>query len=122
MVLEGALQSTPRITIFPRGTRLAPWVQTMNNDRQTESLAREGFWRLISDDEVGSACAAETAVRLSDGDEYLDLRRLVEGVHRARGAAVPTEHLLPRKAVHDDTWTRIVAQLAVLPIENRAGA
>jgi hypothetical protein len=92
----------------------------MNNDRQAESLTREGFWRLISDDEVGSARAVEAAVRLSDGDEYLDLRRLAEGVRKARGAAVPTEHLLPRKAVHGDTWARIVAQLAVLPAENRA--
>jgi hypothetical protein len=94
----------------------------MNNNRQTESSTREDLWRLISDDEVGSARAVEPAVRLSDGDEYLDLRRLVEGVHRARGPAVPTEHLLPRKAVQEDTWTRIVAQLAVLPIENHAGA
>jgi hypothetical protein len=91
----------------------------MSNDRRTESLPREGFWKLISDDEAGSACAVETAVGLSDGDEYLDLRRLAGGVCRAQGTAGATGHVLPRKAVPEDTWTRIVAQLAALPSRSR---
>jgi hypothetical protein len=108
------------IAPFSRGTGLAP-CSKMSNDRRPESLTREG-WKLISDDEVGGACAAEAAFGLSDGDEYLDLRRLMEGVRKARGTALPTEHVLARKAVHEDTWTRIVAQLAALPIQNHGPA
>ena len=93
----------------------------MSNDRQAESLRGDGFWKLLADDEVGSVCAVETAARLSDGDEYCasTCGRLSEGVCRAEGAARPTGHVLPRKAVPKDTWSRIVAQLAALPIQHR---
>ena len=87
----------------------------MTNDSRAEYVTREGVWKLISDDEA-SECVDETGARLSDGDEYLDLRHLAEGVRRAKGRATSMGHLLPRKAVDEATWTRIVMQLAGLPI------
>jgi hypothetical protein len=87
----------------------------MINDRETGYLSCDGALKLISDDEA-SARAVETGARLSDGDEYLDLRRLAEGVRRVQGTAASMEHVPPRKAVHEVTWTRIVKQLAALPI------
>ena len=88
----------------------------MINDSRTEYFARDGLLKLIADDEA-SVSADETGARLSDGDEYIDLRRLAEGVRRAQGRAAPMGHVLPRKAVHEATWTRIVMQLAALPVE-----
>jgi hypothetical protein len=57
-------------------------------------LTRDDFWELLSDDDVGSACAVETAFGVSDGDDYLDLRhswRAAQGSrsgdpHRARAS------------------------------------
>ena len=88
----------------------------MTNDSRAEFFARQGVLRLISDDE-SSVCGDEPGALLSDGEEYLDLRRLAEGVRRAQGQAAPVGHVLPRRAVHEVTWTRIVTQLAALPVE-----
>jgi hypothetical protein len=54
---------------------------------------------------------AETAASLSTGDEYLDLEHIEDGVQRAGSSPVPMGRVLPRKAVHADTWTKILAQL-----------
>ncbi len=58
---------------------------------------------------------AETAVRLLDGEEYVDLGQLEQGVKRAAGTSAPLGRVLPRKAVHELTWSKIVAQLAAPP-------
>ena len=56
---------------------------------------------------------AETAARLMDGDEYLDLEKLDKGVHHASGGAdaTPMGRVLPRKAVGAQTWSKILTHL-----------
>ena len=81
---------------------------------------RGAFWgslwgMLFSDDEVASVSTAETAPGLADADEYLDLERLEQGVQRAQGTKPIMGRVLPRKGVHDATWTKILAQLAAPP-------
>jgi hypothetical protein len=87
------------------------------NDHET----REGILKLLSDDETASVSNAETAPRLQDGDEYIDLERIDRGVQKAPGTHTPMGRVLPRKAVHAATWTRIVAQL-VTGLEAKAHA
>jgi hypothetical protein len=83
----------------------------MKNDKRTEYLTRESILSLLSDAEVALVSTAETEPRLLEGDEYLDLEHLDLGVRRARGLTSPTGSLLPKKAVHNETWSKIVRQL-----------
>jgi hypothetical protein len=84
----------------------------MQNDTKTEYITRDRLLKLLSDDEVASVSTAETAMRLSDGDEYLDLDHLDRGVLTAHRPVTPMGSVLPKKAVHADTWSKILTQLA----------
>ena len=84
----------------------------MNSDKRSGYVMRSDVLALLSDDEVAAVSTAETSVRLSDGDEYLDLEALEAGVRRAGGAASPMGRVLPRKAVQPGTWTKILTHLA----------
>ena len=86
----------------------------MNNDTRTEHVTRESILMLLSDDEVASVSTAETAAHPLDGEEYLDLEDLDRGVRSARGTPLPMGRLLLRRAVHANTWKKILEQLAVL--------
>ena len=83
----------------------------MKSDMRSENIAREGVLKLLSDDEVGSVSTAETATHLLDGEEYLDLEQLERGVQQARKAGPTMGRVLPRKAVHKDTWSKILTAL-----------
>jgi hypothetical protein len=83
----------------------------MNNDKRNY-VTRDGILKLLSDVEVAKVSAAETAERLTEGDEYIDLEHLEEGVLVAGTTATPMGSLLPRKVVHGDTWMRILFELA----------
>jgi len=52
---------------------------------------------------------AEGAARLSNGDEYLDLEQLARGVQRAPAPTTPMGHVLPKKAVREATWLKILS-------------
>ena len=84
----------------------------MNTALRSELVTRDSVLKLLTDDEVAKVSMAETAARLSDGDEYVDLEQPEQGVRRAVGATTPTGRVLPRKAVHEDTWTKILTHLA----------
>ena len=84
----------------------------LKNDKRTEYATRDSILKLLSDHEVARVSTAETAAHLSDGDEYLDLEQLGQGVQRARGTATPMGRVLPKKAVHANTWSKILTQLA----------
>ena len=84
----------------------------MKNDERTGYATRNSILKMLSDDEVASVSTAETAAGLGDGDEYLDLEQLDRGVRCAGGAAMPMGRVLPRKAVHANTWKKILTQLA----------
>jgi hypothetical protein len=86
---------------------------TMNEDQRSEYVTRDSVLKLLSDDEIARVSTAEAAPHLAYGDEYLDLGQLQYGVRRAGDAPTTTmERVLPRKAVHDATWTKILTHLA----------
>jgi hypothetical protein len=66
---------------------------------------------LLSDDEVARVANAETAASLTKGDEYVDLDRCERGVQRVSGPLPTPGTVLAKKAVREDTWKKIVAQL-----------
>jgi len=68
--------------------------------------------KLLSDDEVASVNLAETTALLAEGDEYLDLAHLDKGVRRAKGKTAKTGRVLPKIAVHEATWKKLLLQLA----------
>jgi hypothetical protein len=82
------------------------------DDSRTDYVTRESILKLLSDDEIARVSTAETAARLVDDDQYLDLERLDRGVLYAGDEATRMDHVLPRKAVHADTWNRILTRLA----------
>jgi hypothetical protein len=84
---------------------------TGSSDLSTSYTTRESILNLLSDDEVASVSTAETAPGLLDAEEYLDLERLEEGVQRAKGTTPVMGRVLPRKAVHDATWAKILTQV-----------
>jgi hypothetical protein len=88
----------------------------MKNHEREQYLNRDAVLQLLSDAEVASVSTAETAARLQDGDEYLDLEHLDEGVQRAAAASTPMGRVLPRKAVQEETWGKILKRLAARSI------
>ena len=85
----------------------------MTNAKRAEQVTRDTILKLLSDEETARVSTAETASRLTDGAEYVDLERLDQGVQRAKGAAgVTMGHVLPRSSVSKETWSKILAQLA----------
>jgi len=87
----------------------------MNGVSRSDYLLRETILDLLSDDEVSKVSTSETAVRLDEGDEFLDLGQLEAGVRIADGIEVHMGNVLPRKAVHQATWQQIRALLASPP-------
>ncbi len=83
----------------------------MSSDERSEYTARDRILELLSDEEVAKVSTAETQVRLADGEEYLDLDKLDEGIRQAHGQTTAMGRVLPRSAVRDATWSRIVSHL-----------
>lgn len=84
----------------------------MKSPQRIDYLTRDGVLKLLSDDEIASVSNAESAEDLAEGDEYLDLEHLDEGVHKADGMLVVVRRVLPKKAVHEQTWSKILAVAA----------
>ncbi|MEO6004677.1 MAG: hypothetical protein ABIZ04_14915 [Opitutus sp.] len=82
-------------------------MQTTKNDY----LTRDKILKLLSDDEVSAVSTAETADRLADSDEFIDLDKFDLGVQRGPLSRTPMGRVLPKKSVHSGTWKKIVAQL-----------
>lgn len=92
-----------------------PLEREMQNATRNEYLTRDRILNLLSDQEIASVAIAETADRLADGDEYLDLEQLHEGVQKAGSSATPMGRVLPKKAIHESTWSKLLQQLATAP-------
>ena len=84
----------------------------MHTDLKNELQARDGIIKLLSDDEVAKVSTAEASTRFTEGDEYIDLEHLGLGVRLVSSPIGSLEHLIPKKAVKDVTWTRILALMA----------
>jgi hypothetical protein len=87
----------------------------MKNDRKADYQMRDAVLSLLSDNENAAVCTAETAGALLNGDEYLDLEHLDLGVRQAPWTSTPMGRVLPRKAVQDATWAKILSTLAPSP-------
>lgn len=74
---------------------------------RAELELRERILGLLSDEEVERVSSAETR-GLPDGEEYVDLERPEEGVRQAHGEAIPVGRVVPRSAVGDATWGKIL--------------
>ena len=94
----------------PQGTREQRG-DDLSDAGKAPFLTRVAIQQLLSDGEVANVSSAEAKTHLRLGDEYLDLDHLQQGVQRADGTRASVENPLPRKAVHEDTWRRILRQL-----------
>jgi hypothetical protein len=76
-------------------------------------LKRESILKLLTDAEVARVSRAEDAARLIEGDEYIDLEDVDSGVQLVQATPrTAPGHALPRSAVSDETWTKIVHAVA----------
>jgi len=87
----------------------------MTSPTAPEPLTRDRILKLLSEGEFADVGSAGSQPRLGNGDEYLDLEQLHQGVQKARAAVIPVGHVLARKAIHEDTWRRILRQLKASP-------
>jgi len=85
-----------------------------SKDSKMDYTTRENILKLLSDDEVASASTAETTAHPLEGEEFLDLEDLDQGVRRALGPTPAMSHLLLRRSVHKDTWAKVLEQLTAL--------
>ena len=84
-------------------------------DVVTHALERQEIMSLLSDEEIARVSTAEAGSGLAMGDEYLDLEHLGKGVYRVTGTMPPVGRLLPRSAVHQETWAKLLTHLASMP-------
>jgi hypothetical protein len=84
----------------------------MSPDRKKEAVTREAILALLTDAEVAKVSRAEDARRLIEGDEYVDLEDPTAGVRQVHERSPQASHALPRSAVSDATWAKIVAAVA----------
>lgn len=84
----------------------------MNHDPRESYVIRNGIMNLLSDEEVARVSTAESGVLLSEGEEYIDLERLDQGVLLAMGVVPHMGRVLPRNAVEQSTWSKILMQLS----------
>ncbi len=80
----------------------------MTADAKKEAITREAVLALLSDAEVAKVSRAEGEPRLVEGDEYVDLEDLSSGVRQVHATPVRPRNALPRSAVSDATWGKIV--------------
>jgi hypothetical protein len=84
----------------------------MTDAKRAEQVARDDILKVLSGEEIAKVSTAEAASRLTEGGEYLDLEHLDQGVQRAKAATkVTMGHVLPRSAVSDETWRKVLARL-----------
>lgn len=82
-------------------------------DSRNSALTRETILALLTDAEVARVSRAEDVPRLIEGDEYVDLTDPASGVQQVQSTPrTPPGHALPRSAVSDTTWSKIVRAVA----------
>jgi hypothetical protein len=94
---------------------------TVKDNALNTYITRESILMLLSDDEVAAVATAETATRLPDGDEYLDMEHLEQGVQCAHHNKMPMGRMLPKKAVQVETWKKLLAKLPSHPVAKAHG-
>jgi len=84
----------------------------MENVKKSDYVLRDSIMKMLSDDEISRVSTAETAARLSDGEEYLDMENFERGVLTAKSTTTPMGRILSKGSVRDQTWKAILAKLA----------
>ena len=85
----------------------------MSASTRDDLSARNAIMMLLTDEENARVTTAEAGASLVEGSEFLDLEHLELGIQRVSGAAAPEmAHVIPRSAVGNDTWNKIVAHLS----------
>jgi hypothetical protein len=76
--------------------------------------ARDRILTLLSDEENAKVSTAEGGSALSQGEDFVDLENLDKGVQHAGATMAKAKigTLIPKSAVHADTWTKIVAEVS----------
>ena len=80
----------------------------MTDAKRAARVTRDTILKLLSDEENARVATGEAGSRLNEGDEYLDLLHLDQGVQRAGSMK---GNFLPRSAVSDETWHKILTHL-----------
>ena len=83
----------------------------MTVDSRRRAVSREEIQSLLSDAEIARVSRAEGDARLVEGDEYIDLEDVAAGVHQVHATSVRPARALPRSAVSEATWAKIVAAI-----------
>ena len=83
----------------------------MSPDAKKQAVTREAVLALLSDTEVAKVSRAEGESRLVEGDEYVDLEDPSAGVRQVHAKSARPRNALPRSAVSDATWGKIVSLL-----------
>jgi len=92
-----------------------------NSPQAAAYITRDSILKLLSNEEVARVSTAETAAKLSPGEQYLDLEHIEQGVRVAtQTQAMSTANLLPKRSVADDTWRKILTKLAAPQTARRA--
>jgi hypothetical protein len=85
----------------------------MANDSKQNAHRRETILRLLSAAEVAKVSRAEDAPALIEGDQYVDLTNPGAGIQLVQALSrTPPGHALPRSAVSEATWSKIVQVIA----------
>jgi hypothetical protein len=83
----------------------------MTVDSRRKAVSREEIQALLSDAEIARVSRAEGDARLVEGDEYVDLEDVAAGVHQVHATSIRPARALPRSAVSEGTWAKIVAAI-----------
>ena len=83
----------------------------MKKDLLKEYVTRKRVLELLSDTEAAQVGSAEAGNQLREGEEYLDVEHVVQGVQWAVAGARPLGRVIQRSAVHAGTWSQILALL-----------
>lgn len=79
---------------------------------KSDYVTRDAILKLLSDDEVARVSTMEAGAKLAIGDEYVDLYNPHLGVRRMDGTtSLKMGQVLPRSAVHQETWANVCARL-----------
>ena len=83
----------------------------MTQPNPSELSTRDRVLQLLSEGEFAGVGSDGTETLLRRGELYLDLEHLALGVQRSDGTSTATASIVPRNAIHEDTWRRILRQL-----------
>lgn len=97
---------------YGAGSGCADTAAIVNNEKRSQYFTRASILELLSDNEVARVTSAESPNGLSEGDEYVDLENLDQGVCVARGVVTPMGNVIARKTLLQNTWANILTHMS----------